>query len=133
MSEATENQSTSRTKPLLRSDRRRVDRLQTVSPQLVPLLRNPAGNGALPKSRVRAKRPTADDAKSPTVENQIMDFLVGNKGRPFCDDCLSPQLAHAKRTEIANAIQAIGRAVGFRHVTDTCNGCRRMRAAIKAR
>ncbi len=62
-----------------------------------------------------------------------MDFLVGQRGKPFCDDCLTQQVRQAKRPEIAIALKAIGAAFGFRKVTEPCHCCGKALAGIKAR
>jgi len=93
--------------------------MAAVNPQLVPLLRGPQS--------------PANDIAGATPERQIMDFLVGHRGRPFCDHCLTQQVHHANHAQIAIAVKAIGAAFGFRKVTEPCTCCGKALVGIKAR
>jgi hypothetical protein len=55
-----------------------------------------------------------------TLENQIMDLLARRRRRLFCKDCIARELRLPNPGDIKDAIDAIGRAKGFRRATDTC-------------
>jgi hypothetical protein len=133
VNEAIESQSALASKILQRVERRRPNRLESISPQLVPLLRDPIGDGLLPNGGLIAKGAPANDVTGVTPERQIMDFLLGHRARPFCDDCLKQQVHPARRPEVPTAAKAIGAAFGFRKVREPCSGCGKAGAAIKAR
>jgi hypothetical protein len=133
VNEAIEGQSVSASKSLPRVERRRPNRLESMSPQLVPLLRDPIGDGLLPNGGLIARGTPANDVTSVTPERQIMDFLVGRRGQPFCDDCLKQHVNPARRPEVAIAAKAIGAAFGYRKVREPCAGCGKAGAGIKAR
>lgn len=126
-----ETQSGDATKTLSRRDRRRPGRRETVSPEILALLRSPAGPGPLPQDDI-AHAP-ADNGKVATPENQIIDFLVAHKGKPFCDDCLMQQVRYADSPAITIAMKAIGAAFGFRRATVLCASCSDVRVGIRAR
>ncbi len=133
MPEVIENQSRATAKTLLNAERRRPRRSAHVNPQLDPLLRDPVADGSPPKGGSVAKRAPSKDVNGETPERQIMDFLVGHRGKPVCDDCLKQQVHHAMPPEIATALKAIGVAFGFRKVTEPCICCGKTQAGIKAR
>jgi hypothetical protein len=131
--DATEKQSIATAKTLSRRDRRRPGRVETVSPQILSLLRNPVGDGSVPKRQVKLKAPPADGAKDATPEALIIEFLFMNKAKPFCEVCLKQQFRGIKPVRVATAVKAIGAAIGFRQVTAACAGCGEARAGIKTR
>jgi hypothetical protein len=133
--DATESQSKDVAKSLSRKERRRPGRLETVSPEILALLRDPAGHGLLPQDDVESdiENPPAVSGKVATPESQIMEFLIAHRGVPLCDVCLMQQVRHAEGPQVAIAIRAIGAAFGFRRATIACEGCGEARLGIKAR
>ncbi len=133
MPDATDGELRAKPTALSERERRRPGRPARVSPEILALLRSPAGDGAIPQSDIEAKAPPSRRERTVTLEMRMIDFLLGHRGKAFCDACLKQQFHEARPAEVAVAARAIGAAVRFRKGIEPCRGCEKTRSGIKAR
>lgn len=72
-----------------------------------------------------------------SVEKRIYDFLQQNKGKPFCDDCISSRVPRQEggtinRTQVRNATSAFEVTNEFKRTEGPCTACRNNKKVIQA-
>ena len=58
-----------------------------------------------------------------TVRERVAEFLHGNKGRGFCDNCLKVRLKLARPQEAQQASSALAATDAFLRAEAHCAGC----------
>ncbi len=58
-----------------------------------------------------------------TVPERVADFLKGQAGDPFCDDCVAQRLSLARRQQAQQATSALGASSSFQRAMGICGGC----------
>lgn len=66
------------------------------------------------------------------VPERVAAFLVQNKGRAYCDDCIKDKLQLARRQQAQQATSALGASGKFRREEMRCDGCRTTKMATEA-
>jgi hypothetical protein len=61
---------------------------------------------------------------------KVTGFLMKNKGKPYCDDCLKQQVPLSRRQEAQRITQALATTPLFKRVEGKCSICAKTKLVI---